>query len=132
MAEPRFSNAATLDADDDLPRTLRRERDAQARRAREQELSDAPGAAPAAFTPDVAAPQFEPPPYEFEDAAAPPATIKRLDIPFLHLMFFFLKAVIAGIPALLLLLGLLWLIGEVVTQTFPELIKMQILIRMPN
>ncbi|MFT5507593.1 MAG: hypothetical protein ACI89J_000657, partial [Hyphomicrobiaceae bacterium] len=44
----------------------------------------------------------------------------------------FLKAVIAAIPALILLVGILWLFGEVLTASFPELVKMQILIRMPN
>ena len=60
------------------------------------------------------------------------STVTRLEIPFLHLMAFFLKAVIAAIPALILLLALLWLAGEALTATFPELVKMQVLIRMPN
>ena len=63
---------------------------------------------------------------------AAPAIVTRLDVPFLHLSAFFLKAVIAAIPALILLLVLLWLAGEALTATFPDLIKMQILIRMPN
>ncbi len=35
MAEPKFSNVATADFDDDLPRTLRREHESRARQARE-------------------------------------------------------------------------------------------------
>jgi len=129
MAEPSFSNVRSdLEGDDDLPRTLRREREAQARRAREQEFaaSEAETSIPHSDPP----PHFQPDAYEFDDA--PPATITRLEVPFFHLMLFFLKAVVAGIPALILLLAILWGIGEILTATFPELIKMQVLIRMPN
>ncbi|MFY0615096.1 MAG: hypothetical protein JXQ99_26435 [Hyphomicrobiaceae bacterium] len=132
MAEPKFSSVADADDDDDLPRTLRRERDAQARRAREHELVDAP---PPAIPPPMSAPDtaaYVDEGYEFEDVDPPATTVRRLDIPFLHLTLFFLKAVIAAIPALILLVAILWLFGEVITATFPELIKMQILIRMPN
>ncbi|MFT7573956.1 MAG: hypothetical protein ACI9XZ_000318 [Alphaproteobacteria bacterium] len=133
MAEPSFSSAAGMDADDDLPRTLRRERDAQARRAREHELK---GAAPEQITqhaaPDNAAPPYRDDNYDYDDLDPAPATVSRLEIPFVHLMVFFLKAVIAAIPALILLVGILWLFGEVLTASFPELVKMQILIRIPN
>ncbi len=130
MAEPKFSSVTDADTDDDLPRTLRREREAQARRAREHELDVPQGAAPSSTAAD--APPFDDESYEYDDIEPAPATVTRLDIPFPHLMLFFLKAVIAGIPALILLVAILWLFGEVITATFPELIKMQILIRMPN
>ena len=64
--------------------------------------------------------------------ASAAATVTRLDIPFLHLLAFFLKAVIAAIPALILLMVLLWLAGEALTATFPDLVKMQVLIRLPQ
>ena len=124
MAEPKFSNVADIAPDDDLPRTLRREREAQARRAREHEPADTPPDAPQA-------PPFDDDEYTYDDLEPAPATVTRLDIPFVHLMLFFLKAVVAGIPALILLTGILWLFGQVITATFPELVKMQILIRMP-
>lgn len=138
MAEPRFSNVAEQDVDDDLPRTLRREHEARARQAREaSNRADREAAGPAlnltfpAPEPDAAIPSSR----RHHPAAAsfdgPPATVTRLDIPFLHLMTFFLKAVIAAIPALILLLVLLWLAGEALTATFPDLVKMQVLIRMP-
>ena len=130
MAEPKFSSVTDVDTDDDLPRTLRREREAQARRAREHELNVPQGPAPSSTAAD--APPFDDEAYEYDDIEPAPATVTRLDIPFLHLMLFFFKAVVAGIPALILLVGILWLFGEVITATFPELIKMQILIRMPN
>jgi hypothetical protein len=145
MAEPRFSNVVAGDIDDDLPRTLRREREAQARRAREQDESrrareqdESRGSREneltqkAVLTPDIAPPPFEPDHYDYDDLEPAPATVTKLDIPFLHLMMFFLKAVIAGIPALILLLAILWGIGEVLTATFPELIKMKILIGIAN
>jgi len=130
MADPTFAHVGP-DADDDLPRTLRRERDAQARRASGQELSNEalPGTGRLEPT-DLPGSGY--PQQIFDDYDAPAATVTRLDIPLLHLMAFFLKAVIAGVPALLLLLAMLWGIGEVLTATFPELIKMQVLIRMPN
>ena len=145
MAEPKFSNVATADFDDDLPRTLRREHESRARQARE---------AAAATNKEPAGPvlAMEPPRPEPIDSipstnradtigsvhapsdmiGAAPAIVTRLDVPFLHLSAFFLKAVIAAIPALILLLVLLWLAGEALTATFPDLVKMQILIRMPN
>lgn len=131
MAEPKFSNVSGgLDQDDDLPRTLRREREAQARRAREQGSGPVPADVPRIMADDPP-PQFKSDDsYDFEDP--PETTVTRLEIPFFHLMGFFLKAVIAGIPALILLLAILWGVGEILTSTFPELLKMQILIRMPN
>ena len=132
MAEPTFSRA-TMHADDDLPRTLRRERDAQARRARENELQDVlPASAAPVTVGDNAAAPFAGEPYGYDDIDASHVTVARLDIPFLHLMLFFLKAVIAAVPALIVLLVILWGIGEILTAYFPQLIKMQILIRMPS
>ena len=128
MAEPTFSNVEG-GPHDDLPRTLRREREAQARRAREKEFGEPVIKPP--IEPDSPAPRFEPEPVvDFDDP--PEATVTRLDIPFVHLMLFFLKAVIAGIPALILLLAILWGIGEILTATFPELIKVKVLIGVPN
>ena len=67
-----------------------------------------------------------------KDTVVAGSTVTRLEIPFLHLTAFSLKAVMAAIPALILLLMLLWLAGEALTASFPNLVKMQILIRMPN
>ena len=47
-------------------------------------------------------------------------------------MMFFIKAVFAAIPALIILSVLLWLGGNVLKAMFPELIHMQILITFPN
>lgn len=116
---------------DDLPRTLRRERAAQEKRARERgetindrRRSEHPDLG------DHIEPQYGPETYVEEEPY--PAVVRQLDIPFVHLMVFFLKAVIAAIPALIVLGALIWLSGEILQQFFPWLIKMKILIQFPD
>ena len=119
MADPQFSSTA----DDDLPRTLRRERDARQREALGRSL-DAPSYR-ANETADYAHGPFDQPTPER-------VTVSRIDVPFFHLMLFFIKAVFAAIPALLLLGVLLWLAGDLLMTYFPHLVKMQIIIKVPN
>jgi hypothetical protein len=57
--------------------------------------------------------------------------ITALRIPFFHLMGFFIKAVFAAIPALIILMGLLWTMGQIAQTYFPWLVKMRILIQFP-
>ncbi len=116
MAEPKF----TMTADDDLPRTLRREKEAREREAREREAFDQPsapiGQAGANYgyadEPDV-------------------VSVRYLQIPFFHLILFFLKAVIAAIPALILFTGLCILIGKGLQYVVPELRVFDIQINFP-
>lgn len=119
------------DGSDDLPRTLRREKEARAREAREraaQERAAAPSLstepAPQVYAAGDTQPYVADMPF--------PAVVRRFDVPFLHLTGFFLKAVIAAIPALLLLTIILWFAGALLQATFPELVKMRILISFPN
>lgn len=113
----------TADGDmDDLPRTLRRAKEAQAREARERQSSGleaqpAYGASEASYA--VAADAY-------------PAVVTRYDVPFFHLMMFLLKAVLAAIPALILLTAVLWCMGQALQTFFPDLVKMKILISFPN
>lgn len=131
---------------DDLPRTLRREREAREREAREREAADRAqneretlpmGAAPAP-QPTASAVQdrgmYAMPDQGYAAVVEPtmPATVQRIDVPFLHLVTFFLKAVIAAIPALILLGVVLWLGGHLLKTFFPWLVKAQILIHFPN
>jgi hypothetical protein len=120
---------------DDLPRTLRREKEARLREARERE-AQASGLG-------LSVPHPEPVPYHAAPSEpyaasgtgayeAPAATVRRLDIPFGHLMAFFVKAVFAAIPALILLIAVLWVFGQALETFFPELLKMKILISFPN
>jgi hypothetical protein len=131
MGEPHFAD------DDDLPRTLRRERDAREREMRNRERQarahrdwDA-REGEAGFR----APRFVANDYDDEPRSHPaPAggVVERLQIPFLHLTLFFVKAVFAAIPALLVLAVLLWLGGKGLETAFPNLSRMQILIHFPK
>jgi hypothetical protein len=114
MPEPTFS----MTADDDLPRTIRREREARERQARERQAAAVP-----AFDREVA-PALELP-------APPPATVVDIDMPFAKLAMFFIRAVFAAIPALIVLTAILWVFGHTLQLFFPQLLKMKILIYMP-
>jgi hypothetical protein len=116
MPEPTFSMTAE---DDDLPRTIRRERDAREREARERQAREREAQSP------VSVPSID------HDAAygalaPPPATVTAIDMPFLGLMTFFIKAVFAAVPALIMLTALLWLFGQGLQSFFPQLLKMKI------
>ncbi len=134
MADHNFGPIGD-DPADDLPRTFRREKEARAREAKERadreraaapSLSTAPDLKPAAASPKIYA---EPIAAEPAITDAPyPAVVRGFDVPFIHLVKFFLKAVFAVIPALILLTGILWLFGGLLEMVFPDLIKMKILI----
>lgn len=116
---------------DDLPRTLRREREARLAEAREREVRERSSTLTHGF--GASDPEYkthtQPHASELQPVAA---EVTRLDVPFFHLMFFFIKAVFAAIPALFILGVLLWLAGDVLQMLFPWLIKTQILIQFPN
>jgi hypothetical protein len=118
MPEPTFG---TMTADDDLPRTIRREREAREREAREREARERQ-AREGAGPPPV--PQIEREPAYA--AAAPGSTVTDIDVPFFRLMTFFIKAVFAAVPALIMLTALLWLFGQGLQSFFPQLLKMKI------
>ncbi len=128
MPEPHFS---TLD--DDLPRTLRRardERDARERDANGERFPSSLKAAMAAAS-DGAAPASG------QSTRLPPlpadgVVVSRIDVPFRSLVAFFIKAVFAALPALIVLMIVLWTIGEVLQRYFPWLLKMRILIQFPG
>lgn len=136
---------------DDLPRTFRREKEARLREARERAAQER-AAAPSLSTPDDyavtgpaassgagaaqphihAAADFAPshaPAHTPGLAEMPyPASVRRFDVPFLHLVAFFLKAVFAAIPAIVVLIAVLWVLGAGLQAFFPDLVKMKILI----
>lgn len=125
MADQNFPLTADEDLDD-LPRTLRRERAEREREARGRDAGRAPPA------PDLGAPidpQYAEPAYEDEPYAS---TVRRFDVPFLHLMGFFIKAVLAGIPALILLGAIIYGVGEILQAFFPWIVKMKIVILFPE
>lgn len=133
MADANYPLSAD-DGLDDLPRTLRREKEARARAKR----NDEPTRSQETVSPSDFGPDFDQPPiavdpgYGVETAAPLPAEVQRLDIPFLHLMVFFLKAVLASVPALILLGAILWGLGQALQSYFPWLVKMQIFIHFPQ
>jgi len=111
---------------DDLPRTLRRERDAREREAREREMR----AQSTLGTPEPTnyAPRATP---AYPDEPQP-AVVKRFDVPFLSLVVFFVKATLAAIPALILLTGLLFLLGQGLKAYAPGLLHFEIIIQPRN
>jgi hypothetical protein len=119
MAEPHF--AAT--AEEDLPRTLRREKEARQREALGRSMDG-----PAYRAPETPVFDVEPRAPHADEGV----TVALLKIPFFELMLFFIKAVFAAIPALFLLGVLLWVAGDVLMAYFPELVKMQIIFKIPN
>lgn len=103
---------------DDLPRTLRRQREAKERSSRDP--------APAHQFVDR----------EVADSAhwtAPPepvpAIVRAIEVPFFRLVLFFLKAVLAAIPALILLTAILFAGGQLLKAYFPGLRHFEVEIR---
>lgn len=121
MAEPRFA-----DDPDDLPRTLRRERDAREREMREREMAAAEEHFGPAGGQSYPAPAYG---YDYLPMANGGVTVTRLKIPFVHLMFFFMKAVVASIPALILLTVLLWGMGQGLKAFIPEFRHFEIIVK---
>ncbi len=135
MADHNFGPIGD-DPADDLPRTFRREKEARARDAKERADRERAAAPSLSTAPDLkpgtaAAPNIYAEPIAAESAVADtpyPAIVRQFDVPFLHLVKFFFKAVFAAIPALILLTAILWLLGGLLQAFFPDLIKMKILI----
>ena len=122
MPEPSLS--MTMD-NDDLPRTLRRERDARERAAREREAPPM-GSQPPQPMPLHAARDDD------YDLPAPAATVTSFEVPFVKLMLFLIKVVLAGIPALVLLTAILWGLGVALKTFLPWLVHMKITIFVPQ
>jgi hypothetical protein len=115
MAEPQFSSHP----DDDLPRTIRRERDARQRSNAAPQQSSYAASSNSSHSADHA------------PGEGPVVTVTALEVPFFRLMAFFIKAVFAAIPALILLGLILFAIGQVAQTFVPWLIKARIVITFP-
>jgi len=134
MADPTYAPLGD-DPADDLPRTFRREKEAREREARERAARERAATPTLSTAPDpyaAAGPKVYVEPAPAAAAAALdenyPAVVRRFDVPFGHLVVFFLKATIAAIPAMILLMVILWGFGQLLQTFFPELVKMKILI----
>jgi hypothetical protein len=127
------------DSTDDLPRTFRRERENRERAAREQQARmQMPqtdwdrGQVPATQS-DFGAPEPANPyggERTHDDAAG--GIVRGIKMPFFSLMGFFIKAVFAAIPALLILIAMFYAFGIALQTYFPQLIKMKIMITFPG
>jgi hypothetical protein len=143
MADTPYS----ADDGNDLPRTVRQQqKEARARDQVARDILNAPRQ-PYAREPQVAARQATAggaplaadmgrgqeyaQVQRLAPGESPPATVTRLQLPFLHMMGFFLKAVLASIPALLLLMAILWGLGQLAQTYLPWLVKMRVLITFP-
>lgn len=139
MADPAY--ASMTEDSDDLPRTFRREKEAREREARERAARERAAAPTLSAAPDPyaahgahASPKIyaDPTPAGLAKAASldmpVPAIVRAIDVPFGQLVGFFLKAVIAAIPAMILLMAVLWGLGTALEMFFPDLLKMKILI----
>lgn len=103
---------------DDLPRTLRRQREAKERAGR-----DTP---PSQFVEQHEAQHSA----HWETRPEPvPAIVRAIEVPFFRLVLFFLKAVIAAIPALILLTAILFAGGQLLKSYLPGLRHFEIEIR---
>jgi hypothetical protein len=108
---------------DDLPRTLRREREARERAGLTSSVPPLGAApSPAGYVPEPAV---------SDGLVMSGGTVTDVRIPFFRLMMICLKLVFAAIPALMVLGGILWLAGHLLMTFFPWLVKLQILIRVP-
>jgi hypothetical protein len=126
MPEPHFSTLS-----DDLPRTLRRARDERDAREREANGHRFPSSLKAAM--NAAAGSAVPPPaYSSGTPVGDGMTVTRIDVPFHRLVTFFMKAVFAALPAVIMLTIMLWAVGELLQRYFPGLLKMRILIQFPG
>ncbi len=129
MGETFFPLSAD-DGHDDLPRTFRRARAEKEREAAELEAK-ATNTFPSSEHIYASSPSGAYP-VQNEATEFPPVSVKRFEVPFLSLVMFFIKAVVAAIPALILLVALIWLGGEILQSYFPWLVKMQIFIHFPE
>ena len=121
MAEPQFA----MHSDDDLPRTLRRERDARRQAQSFQQSHGGGSAAPSIADDDKRSYVADHP------AEAPPATVTGFDVPFLQLVTFFLKCAVAAIPALIVLGLVMFAMGQIAQKFLPWLVKMRIVVSFP-
>jgi len=116
---------------DDLPRTLRRERELRERGIDRNSVrtgDSAPFAAmPSPRLDNSALPELQ----RTDDVVIQGNVVTDIQIPFFRLMWLCFKLLFAAIPALVLLGCLMWLAGHLLISYAPWLVKMQVLIRVP-
>ncbi|MGQ0673753.1 MAG: hypothetical protein ACT4N2_12870 [Hyphomicrobium sp.] len=118
MTDTNFPLSSANDTDD-LPRTLRRERDRQ--------RAAAAGGGPSTLS----SVSHDHGSSDRSDDLTP-AAVKKIEVPFWRLMLFFIKAVLAAIPALVLLGALIWGGMEALQTFYPDLIQTKVIICSPS
>ena len=124
-------------AEEDLPRTVRQQK---AERARDQLAQEALATQRAPYSqgggrsPPVTSMSRTMDGDYYDSAAAPPgeypaATVRRLHLPFFHMVGFFIKAVFAAIPAIIIMMLMIFAIGKAAEIYLPWLVKMKIEIK---
>ena len=115
---PDMSLSMSLDdRNDDLPKTLRN----RSLRTSDEPVQTVASAMPGSMLGALSA-----------SGDAPTSVVTDIKIPFWRLVVFLMKVALACIPALLIVAVLLWGIAEVVGALFPNLVKMKILIQVPQ
>jgi hypothetical protein len=115
---------------DDQPRTLRREREARERATREAEARKRNATLTHDYDANHRTAVADRSARAGELAAA--GIVTGFDVPFVHLMRFFIKAVFAAIPALILLAVMLWFAGAALKAAYPGLVHTEVVIRVPR
>lgn len=136
MSDPHYASSQ----DDDLPRTVKREKEARARDQLAREILNNPRQSygqpqhSGGHSHDLDTPQsaYRDLPPALGPGEHPEVTVAHFNVPFMRLVTFFLKAVLAAIPALILLTLILWSMGQLAQKYLPWLVKMKILISFPN
>jgi hypothetical protein len=111
---PDMSLSMSLeDRHDDLPKTLRN----RSLRTSDEPLQVSPSSAPGGLRSNLNLSE---------------GIVTDIKIPFWRLVIFLMKVALACVPALLIVAMILWGIAEVTGALFPNLVKMKILIQVPQ
>ena len=126
------TNFAMMGESDDLPRTLRREKEARERAKRQEEARKRNATLTHDYDNNHRAAVDDRAARAGEFAAAGGGVVTGFDVPFFQLMQFFIKAVFAAIPALILLGVMLWFAGAALKSAYPGLVHTEVVIRVPR
>ena len=128
MTDTEFAMMADAD---DLPRTLRREREARERAAREAEARKRNATLTHDYDANHGSAVAERP-MHLQGAGATGGVVTGFDVPFFQLVRFFIKSVFAAVPALIILGVMLWFAGAALKSAYPGLVHTEVVIRVPR
>src|SRR3984893_18089672 len=117
---------------DDLPRTLRREKEARERAAREAEARKRNATLTHDYDGNHRAAVDDRAAHAGEFAAAGGGVVTGFDETFFSLLRFFLKEVFSAIPPLIILGVMLWSAVAPLKSAYPGLVHTEVVIRVPR